>query len=156
MNRFDGNLYERERALNTALVRADLTDGFETYLEIFDAFYADDIEFTGDRPIRGKAKVRSLLFNFLAPLHLMAEVGGLSISVRAVSVHGDAPNQTHSEWTLDLAGVSRATTLRWSTLRKWSGSHVVYERHYDHRQSGGPLTLDDFRSLDTAGANAGR
>ena len=27
----------------------------------------------------------------------------------------------------------------WSVRRKWSGSHVVYERHYDHHQTGEPL-----------------
>ena len=36
---------------------------------------------TGERVlIRGKAKVRSLLFNCLFPLHVMAEVGGLSMT----------------------------------------------------------------------------
>jgi hypothetical protein len=36
--------------------------------------------------------------------------------------------------------------VNWSTLRKWNGSHVVYEHH---RQSGGPLTSDDL-SLNAA------
>jgi len=34
----------RERALNSAIVQADINESFEEYLEIFDAFYADDIE----------------------------------------------------------------------------------------------------------------
>jgi hypothetical protein len=73
----------RERALNTAIVQANISEGFEKYLEIFDAFYADDIEAsseTGEESVRGKGGVRSLLFNFLVPLHVMAEVGGLLIS----------------------------------------------------------------------------
>ena len=32
----------RERALNTAIVQATISEGFEEYLEIFDAFYADE------------------------------------------------------------------------------------------------------------------
>ena len=59
----------RERALNTAIVQANISEGFEKYLEIFDAFYADDIEAsseTGEESVRGKGGVRSLLFNFLA------------------------------------------------------------------------------------------
>ncbi len=34
----------RERALNSAIVQNDINESFEEYLEIFDAFYADDIE----------------------------------------------------------------------------------------------------------------
>ena len=52
-----------DRALNTAIVQAEITRGFEEYLEIFDEFYADDIEVTGDtrkEPIRGKKRLRSL------------------------------------------------------------------------------------------------
>ena len=78
-----------ERALNAAIVRAEISRSFEEYLEIFDAFYADDIEVssdTGERAIWGKAEVRSVLLNFLVPLHIMAEVGELSISIREAAV----------------------------------------------------------------------
>jgi hypothetical protein len=137
-----------DRALSNAIVQAEISESFEEYLEILDAFYADDVEVssdTGKEPIRGKERVRSLLLDFLIPLHVMAEVGGLSVSIRETPIPGDVANETHSAWTLDLAGLSGATcTLTWSTLRKWNGSRVVYERHYDYRQSGGPLTSDDF------------
>ena len=149
-DRFDRNSYTSsktaERVLNAAIVQAEVTESFEEYLEIFDAFYADDVEVSSDtETILGKAKIRSLLFNFLVPLHVMAEVGGLSISIRETAIPGDIASDTHSAWTLDLIGVSGATcTLRWYTLRKWSGSRVVYERHYDHQQIGAPLTFDDL------------
>ena len=74
-----------ERILNAAIVQAEISESFEEYLEIFDAFYADDVEVsteTEKEPIRGRARVRSLLYNFLVPLHIMAEVGGLSTSIR--------------------------------------------------------------------------
>src|SRR6266852_86519 len=52
----------RERTLNAAIVQANISESFEEYLEICDAFYDDDIEITSDtreEPIRGKARVRS-------------------------------------------------------------------------------------------------
>ena len=153
----DRDLYTRsrtrERALNSAIVRAEISESFEEYLEIFDAFYADDIEVsgeTGKEPIRGKGRVRSFLANFLIPLHVMAEVGGLSISIRQTAMPGDVADETHSAWALDLVGVSgRTCTVTWRTTRKWSGSRVVYEHYYDEQQNGGPLTLEDL-SFNTA------
>jgi hypothetical protein len=141
-----------ERALNTAIVTADISRGFEEYLEIFDRFYVEDIEVSSAasaRQIRGKARVRSLLYDFLIPLHIMAEIGGLSISIRQATMPGDAAGETHSAWTLDLVGVSGSVcTLNWRTLRRWQDSLVVYEHHYDEQQSGGPLTEDDLRFSD--------
>jgi hypothetical protein len=142
----------RERALNSAIVQADINESFEEYLEIFDAFYAADVEASSEtrkEPIRGD-RVRSLLTNFLVPLHVMAEVGGLSISICQTTIPGDIADETHSAWTLDLVGVSgRTCTVTWRTLRKWRDSLVVYEHHYDEQQNGGPLTSDDL-SFDTA------
>ena len=144
----DRDLYARERALNSAIIAADIGRGWEEYLEIFDAFYADDVEVTTHTetdPIRGKERIQALLFDFLAPLHVMVEIGGLAIDVRESPIHGDTPDETHSAWSVDLTGVSgRTCTLTWRTLRRWSGSRVVYESHYDQQQSRGPLTGDDL------------
>jgi hypothetical protein len=57
-------------ALNAAIVQADISESFEEHLGIFDAFYADDIEVSSDTQeevIRGKARVRALLCDFLIP-----------------------------------------------------------------------------------------
>jgi len=148
----DDNLFTSshagERALNRAIVTAEINRSYEEYLEIFERFYAEDIEVSSASStgqIRGKARVRSLLYNFLVPLHIMAEIGGLSISIRQITMPGDAADETHSAWTLDLVGVSgRSCTLSWRTLRKWKDSLVMYEHHYDEQQSGGPLTEDDL------------
>jgi hypothetical protein len=137
-----------ERTLNAAIVNADIARSYEEYLEIFDEFYADDVEGsseTTEAPIRGKARVRSLLLNFLVPLHVMAEVGGVSISIRQTAIPGDAINETHSAWTLDLVGTSgNICTVSWHTLRRWNESRVVLEHHYDYQQSGAPLTDRDL------------
>jgi hypothetical protein len=75
----------------------------------------------------------------------MAEVGGLAISIKETTISGDAANEIHSAWTLNIVGVSgKSCTVNWRTLRKWNGPHVVYEHHYDEQRSGEPLTFDDL------------
>ena len=137
-----------EHTLNTAIAEAKISESFEKYLEIFDDFYADDVEVTSEdqpEPIRGKARVGSLLLNFLVPLHVMAEVGGLTLSIRQTAIPADAAGETHSAWTLALVGSSGKTcTLSWRTLRKWSGAGVVYEHHFDYERTGDPLAFDDL------------
>ena len=44
----DRDLYARERVLNSAIIAADISRGWEEYLEIVDAFYADEVEVTTD------------------------------------------------------------------------------------------------------------
>jgi hypothetical protein len=138
-----------ERTLNAAIIHADIARGYEEYLEIFDAFYADDIEGSGEpveELIRGKQSVRALLFSCLASLHAMAEVGGVSISLRETPIPGDIVDETHSAWTLELVGVSgNICTVSWRIFRKWRESRVVVERHYDYQQRGTPLAYDDLR-----------
>jgi hypothetical protein len=139
-----------EHTLNAAIVHADISRGYEEYLEVFDEFYADDVEGsseTTEEPIRGKAGVRSVLFGFLVPLHAMAEVSGVSIAVRQTPIPGDVVDETHSAWTLELIGATgKVCTVSWRTFRKWSDSRVVLEHHYDHQQSGEPLSEGDLRS----------
>jgi hypothetical protein len=138
-----------ERTLNAAIVHADITRSYEEYLEILDAFYADDVEGSSEateEPIRGKARVRSLLLSFLVPLHAMAEVGGVSMSVRQTPIPGDVVDETHSAWILELVGATgKVCTVNWRTFRKWNALRVVLEHHYDRQQSGEPLTLGDLQ-----------
>jgi hypothetical protein len=137
-----------ERALNAAIIQIDISQGFEESVELFDTFYADNIKATsdaGEKPVVGKAKLRAALLNFLIPLHIMSEVGGLSVLIGATMIPGDAAGETHSAWTLELIGTSgRSCILNWRTFRKWEGAQVIYEHHYDQHQSGGPLTLNDL------------
>jgi hypothetical protein len=75
----------RERTLNAAIVLANISESFEEYLGIFDISCDDDIQITSEaaeEPIRGKARVRSVLANFLIPLDERSRVlirrGGFS------------------------------------------------------------------------------
>src|SRR5262249_10349028 len=101
-----------EHMLNSAITQAKISESFEEYLEIFDKFYADDVQVSSEtqpEPIRGKARVGSLLLNFLVPLHVMAEIGGLAISIKETAISGDAADEIHSAWTLNIVGVSGKT-----------------------------------------------
>ncbi|MGB7466811.1 MAG: hypothetical protein WBW14_28265 [Candidatus Acidiferrum sp.] len=151
-SQFDGNTYKSSEAaasaLDAAILRAKIARSYEEFLEIFDTFYADDVEVSReDSPetICGKERVRPFLLNFLVPLHVMAEVAGLSMSVQLTQVPRDSANETHSEWRIDFTGVGgRRCTLKWYAIRGWAASRVVYEHHYGHEQIGGPLTQDDL------------
>jgi hypothetical protein len=152
VDRFNGDAYRSsqaaELALNGAILRAEIGRSYEEFLEIFEKFYADDVEVSSEdsrETIRGKERVLTLLLNFLAPLHVMVEVAGLSISVQQTALPRDIANETHSSWRLDVAGVrGKRCTLKWYAIRRWKGASVVYEHHYDHEQIGGPLTMDDL------------
>ena len=149
INRVDREPYAREKVLNSAIIAADIGSGWEEYLQIFDAFYADHVEVSDgaeSSAIFGRERIRALLFKFLVPLHVMAEIGGLSVQIRESPILGDTADETHSAWAVDLIGESgRTCQISWCTLRRWADSRVVYERHYDHQQTGGPLTFDDLR-----------
>ena len=148
----EGDAYKNSHAadlsLNAAILRADIARSYEELLDIFETFYDDDVEVSREdlrEMIRGKARVRPFLLNVLVPLHVMAEVAGLSISVQQTAIPGDTANETHSAWTIDFTGVGgRRCTLKWHAIRRWNASRVVYEHHYDLQQIGGPLTVDDL------------
>src|SRR5580692_9423481 len=151
-NRSEGDAYQSSKAaelsLNAAILRAEITRSYEEFMDIFETFYADDVEVSREdlqEMIRGKARVRAFLLNLLVPFHVMAEVAGLSISVQQTAVPGDTANETHSAWRIDFTGVgARRCTLKWHSMRRWRASRVVYEHHYDLQQIGGPLTMDDL------------
>ena len=138
-----------ERALNGAILAAEISESYEEHLEIFDHFYADDIHATTDglkEPVEGKAAVRARLAGFLLPLHVFAEIGGVSVSIQWSPLTGDRPDETHSAWTLELRGVTGASCrVTWCSRRKWRAGRVLSEHHYDHHQIGGPLTFSDLR-----------
>ena len=122
INHADRDLYAREKVLNSAIIATDIGSGWKAYLEIFDAFYADHVEVsdgTESGSVFGRERTRALLFQFLVPLHVMAEIGGLSIQIRESPIHGDTADETHSAWSVDLIGVSgRTCQISWCTLRR--------------------------------------
>ena len=148
----DGDAYKisqaTEQSLNAAILRAEIAGSYEEFVDIFETFYADDVEVSREglwEMIRGKEKVRPFLLNLLVPLHVMAEVAGLSVSVQQTAVPGDTANETHSAWRIDFTGVGgKRSTLKWCAIRRWNASRVAYEHHYDLQQIGGTLIDEDF------------
>ena len=138
-----------DRALNAAIVSADISASYEEYLAIVDKFYADDVEVGSEsspEPVIGRDRVKSLLYDFLVPLHIMAEIGGLSVSVSESPIAGDSLDEKHSQWSLEFAGArGRAVRMSWSVRRRWKQSRVVREYHYDHQHDGEALGPDDLR-----------
>jgi hypothetical protein len=132
--RFEGDAYRSSKAaelsLNTAILRTEIARSYEEFLDIFETFYADDVEVSSEdlqEMIRGKARARLFLLNVLVPLHVMAEVAGLSISVQQTAVPGDTANETRSAWRIDFTGVGgRRCTLKWYATRRLGVPSVTW------------------------------
>ena len=141
-------LAEAELELNNALANADISNGYEEYLALFDHFYDENVEVasgSNPAPLVGKARVLPIILRFLLPLHVMAEIGGLSVSLRYTPLFSDRREEQHSEWSLDLVGATgRSVMVSWSSARRWKDARVIYERHSDHRQFGEALTMIDL------------
>src|SRR5882724_3908481 len=70
-SRSEGDAYKSshsaERNLNAAILRADISKSYEECLDIFETFYADDVEVSREglrEMIRGKEKVTSTTTTF--------------------------------------------------------------------------------------------
>jgi hypothetical protein len=132
--------HQDDQRLNAAITAADIKESFESYLHIVDAFYSDDVEvILGEdaEPVRGRGNLRARLSEFLAPIHIMAEVGGLSVSIRSTAIPAPDGAGTDSRWEARFRAASGSTrTFSWSVQRRWRDGRVNYERHYDHEVAG--------------------
>ena len=91
-------------------------ESFEDYLGIFDEFYADDIVVgseNGEEPIRGKARVRSLIATFLVPLHILRPVRKI----------------THGEFPRTAAGPVLSAILNQPLLAKRRANLFILTSH---------------------------
>jgi hypothetical protein len=136
--------YQDDELLNAAITGADIKESFESHLDIVDAFYSEDVEvILGEdaEPVRGRGDLRARLSDFLAPIHMMAEVGGLSVSIRSTAIPAANGTGTNSKWEATFRAASGTPrTFIWSVQRRWKEGRVNYERHYDH-QVVGPESL---------------
>lgn len=137
-----------ELELNNALVSAEISNGYEEYLAILNRFYDDNVEVVSsarDAPLIGKAQVQAAILRLLLPLHVMAEIGGLSVRLQSKRLFSDSLEEQHAEWSLQLLGAAgRGIVLTWSSARRWKDGRVTYERHSELRQSGEALTILDL------------
>ena len=132
--------HQDDELLNAAISTANIEESFESYLDIVDAFYSEDVEVILDEdvePVRGRGDLRTRLSEFLAPIHIMAEVGGLSVSIRSTAIPAADGAGTDSRWEATFRVASGTTrTFSWSVQRRWKEGRVNYERHYDHEVVG--------------------
>jgi hypothetical protein len=139
---------EAELNLNNALVNANISDGYEQYLALFDRFCDESIEAASagnPDPLVGKSRVVPIVWGFLMPLHVMAEIGGLAVRLRYTPLFRDMREELYAEWFLRLVGATgRSVMVSWSSARRWKAAHVIYERHSDHQQFGEALTMVDL------------
>src|SRR5260221_705516 len=92
-----------ERELNAAIVTADISASYEEFLAIVDQFYADDVELRSDsspEPLIGRERLKSRLYGVLVPLHVIAEIGGVSVSASARPIAGHFLDEHHSNRSL--------------------------------------------------------
>lgn len=132
----DSGVSPVEHKLNRAIADARIDRGFEEYLEILNTFYSDDVEFSiAGHPqlIRDKARVASFLRGILVPLHVLAEIGCLTISVRHTAIPGDTTKQANFSWRVDLC----------RSVRNDRYCHLVHVSEMERPQGGigAPLQL---------------
>jgi hypothetical protein len=137
-----------DHALNEALINANISSSYEEFFDLFDRFYEENVEVVSDASktsIVGKKHLIPILFGFLMPLHVMAEIGAVAVKLHYVPLRTDQRHEFFAEWNLDLTGVQgRKVTVNWLSVRRWKGRRVIYERHTEHRQTGEPLTSIDL------------
>ena len=65
--------HKDDQRLNAAITAASINDSFESYLDILDAFYSEDVQVIlgeGTEPVCSRDDLRSRLSEFLAPIHI--------------------------------------------------------------------------------------
>src|SRR5262245_21872958 len=142
-----------EAALNAALRGADIRRSHQEFLAIVDSFYADDVEVTSeglDKSVVGKSGLQGVLTQWLLPLHVMTEIGGLSATLRLVEdVATDERDTKCSAWELELIGISGSrSSLTWLCVRTWSNGTVASEHHHNYQRTGAPLHINDVGLID--------
>src|SRR5262245_52474491 len=142
-----------EAMLVASLRAVDISRGYDEYLAILDSFYADAVEVTSEgpeKPVVGKCELRNVVMQWLLPLHVMAEIGGLGVTLRLTEEAGtDVTRTKHSAWSVELIGVTGSRcALTWSCVRTWRGANVVSEYHYDFQRTGALLGINDVRFAD--------
>ena len=87
-----------DRELNEAIVNADISNSYEEFLAIFGRYYPENVEVASDTTpasLTGKAHVLPILIDFLMPLHVMAEIGGVGHSSVLSYPRGPARGAIH-------------------------------------------------------------
>src|SRR5260370_19167298 len=96
---------EQGKALNEAILSTDISFDFLPFIELCHRHYADEVDLGfGEGPRRTVAKdtLQGMLMDFLFPIHLIAEMGGVEVTVEAQHITSDTPDEQHSSWSVGL------------------------------------------------------
>ena len=122
-----------EARLNETILEGDVRIHYAHYLRAFDEFYGDDVvvmDAASRLAVRGKAKNRSRLGEFITHTHVVFEILGCRFRTLRLLETGVADGLRVSDWQLEFAGsANELRQMRWRIKRRWAGGKVVYEEH---------------------------
>ena len=138
----------QDKALNDAILSNDISCDFLPFIDLCHRHYADEVDLSfGEGPRRTVAKdaLQGMLMNFLLPIHLISEMGGVEVMVEAQHTTSDTPDRQHSSWSVEfLSKNGTRHVMSWKTMRIWVADRVVAEHLYDQSHEGPAIHYSDL------------
>ncbi len=83
--------------------------------------------------------------DFLFPIHLIAEMGGVEVTVEAQHITSDTPDEQRTSWSAELLAKNGTRhVVSWKTMRIWVAGKVVAEHLYDQSHEGPAIQYTDL------------
>jgi hypothetical protein len=138
----------QDKALNEAILSNDISFDFLPFIGLCHRYYADEVDLSfGEAPRRTVAKdtLQRMLMDFLFPIHLIAEMGGMEVTVEAQHITSDKPDQQHTSWSVELLAKNGTRhVMSWKTMRIWVAGKVIAEHLYDQSDKGPAIQYSDL------------
>jgi hypothetical protein len=138
----------QDKALNDAILSNDIRFDCLPFIELCHRHYADEVDLTfgvGPRRTVTRDTLQGMLMNFLLPIHLVSEIGGVEVTVEVQHITSVTPDQQHSFWSVEFLSKNGARhVMSWKTMRIWIADKVVAEHHYDQSHEGRAIVYSDL------------
>jgi len=138
----------QDKALNDAILSNDIGLDFLPFIELCHRHYADEVDLTfegGPRRTVARDMLQGMLMNFLLPIHLISEMGGVEVTIEAQRITSDTPDQQHSSWSVEFLSMNGTRhVMSWKTVRIWVADRVVAEHLYDQSHEGPAIQYSDL------------
>ena len=138
----------QDQELNDAILQNIISHDFLPYVEICRRYNADDVDLTVDKEARrtiARETLEGMLMDYLLPIHLISEMGGVQVSVNANRIPSDSSDNQRSSWFVELLAKNGARhTVSWKTARTWIAGKVVAEQLYDQSHEGRTIQYSDL------------
>jgi len=143
---------KQDKALNDAILQSDISLDFLPFIGLCGRYYADEVDLTvdtGPRRTIARDTLEGMLMDFLFPIHLISEMGGVRVSVEASHIPSDSSNEQHSSWFVELLAKNGTRhTISWKTMRTWIEGKVVAEWIHDQSHEGPVIQYSDLELTD--------